>query len=66
MPIDFFRCILIGACLVLLVACGNKGALVMPQKPIDVPVQPLPPTEAKSQDDKEASQPAIAKPAQHR
>lgn len=38
------RLALIAACLLVLAACGNKGPLVLPQKPATVPAQdPLPP-----------------------
>ncbi|MFA0924152.1 LPS translocon maturation chaperone LptM [Xanthomonas fragariae] len=37
------RLALVGATFVLLVACGNKGPLVMPQKPVPVEAQPTPP-----------------------
>ena len=30
------------AVVLVLAACGNKGPLVMPQKPVDVPVTPAP------------------------
>ncbi len=30
------------ACAAALSSCGNKGPLVMPQKPVDVPVTPAP------------------------
>ncbi|USJ01902.1 lipoprotein [Xanthomonas prunicola] len=36
------RLALVGASLVLLAACGNKGPLVMPQKPVPVEAQPVP------------------------
>jgi len=32
-----------GAVLLVLSACGNKGPLVMPQKPVPVEVQPVAP-----------------------
>ena len=35
------RLALVGATLVLLAACGNKGPLVMPQKPVPVEAQPV-------------------------
>ncbi|MBB4598835.1 putative small lipoprotein YifL [Xanthomonas arboricola] len=35
------RLALIGATFVLLAACGNKGPLVMPQKPVPVEAQPV-------------------------
>ncbi len=54
-----------GVCLFILVACGNKGALVMPQKPVNVPVSPPLPVEATSQGDHGASQPAVSRPARH-
>ncbi|WP_372391972.1 lipoprotein [Xanthomonas sp. NCPPB 3582] len=38
----FVRLALVGASLVLLAACGNKGPLVMPQKPVPVEAQPVP------------------------
>ncbi|HVJ39581.1 MAG TPA: lipoprotein [Stenotrophomonas sp.] len=37
-----FRIALAGAGLLLLAACGNKGPLVMPQKPVPVEAQPVP------------------------
>lgn len=37
------RLALVGATFVLLAACGNKGPLVMPQKPVPVEAQPVPP-----------------------
>ncbi|AEQ94901.1 LPS translocon maturation chaperone LptM [Xanthomonas oryzae] len=36
------RLALVGATFVLLAACGNKGPLVMPQKPVPVEAQPVP------------------------
>ncbi|UXA50393.1 lipoprotein [Xanthomonas prunicola] len=36
------RLALVSASLVLLAACGNKGPLVMPQKPVPVEAQPVP------------------------
>lgn len=36
----FVRLALIGATFSLLTACGNKGPLVMPQKPVPVQAQP--------------------------
>ncbi|MFC7520173.1 lipoprotein [Xanthomonas populi] len=36
------RLALIGATFALLAACGNKGPLVMPQKPVPVEAQPVP------------------------
>jgi predicted small lipoprotein YifL len=65
-PIVFSRCILVGAALFVLTACGNKGALVMPQKPVNVPEQPLSLPKAKSQGDKGASPPPTAKPVRSR
>ncbi|MBB4132740.1 MULTISPECIES: lipoprotein [unclassified Xanthomonas] len=45
----FVRLALVGATFVLLAACGNKGPLVMPQKPVPVDAQPaLPPPDASS------------------
>ncbi|MCC4635480.1 MULTISPECIES: lipoprotein [Xanthomonas] len=35
------RLALVGATFVLLAACGNKGPLVMPQKPVPVEAQPV-------------------------
>ncbi|KQR11317.1 MULTISPECIES: LPS translocon maturation chaperone LptM [Xanthomonas] len=40
------RLALVGATFVLLAACGNKGPLVMPQKPVPVEAQPVPPDES--------------------
>lgn len=37
-----FRIAAAGAGLLLLAACGNKGPLVMPQKPVPVEAQPVP------------------------
>jgi len=37
-----FRIALAAAGLLLLAACGNKGPLVMPQKPVPVEAQPVP------------------------
>ncbi|MDG2526019.1 lipoprotein [Stenotrophomonas sp. HITSZ_GD] len=37
-----FRIAAAGAGLLLLAACGNKGPLVMPQKPVPVQAQPVP------------------------
>jgi len=39
-PRPFVRLALIGATFSLLAACGNKGPLVMPQKPVPVEAQP--------------------------
>ncbi|MCC4619138.1 lipoprotein [Xanthomonas cassavae CFBP 4642] len=36
------RLALVGATFVLLAGCGNKGPLVMPQKPVPVEAQPVP------------------------
>ncbi len=36
-----FRIALVGATFLLLAACGNKGPLVMPQKPVPVEAQPV-------------------------
>ena len=35
--LPFLMCL---ACAAVLSACGNKGPLVMPQKPVDVPATP--------------------------
>ena len=38
------RLVFIATCHLVLVACGNKGPLVLPQKPVPVPAEnPLPP-----------------------
>lgn len=37
--LPFLMCL---ACAAVLSACGNKGPLVMPQKPVDVPATPAP------------------------
>ena len=38
------RLVFIATCLFVLAACGNKGPLVLPQKPVPVPAEdPLPP-----------------------
>lgn len=37
-----FRIAVAAAGLFLLAACGNKGPLVMPQKPVPVEAQPVP------------------------
>ena len=37
--LPFLMCV---ACAAVLSACGNKGPLVMPQKPVDVPATPAP------------------------
>lgn len=43
--------------LALLAACGNKGPLVLPQKPVDVPTTPVEPSQ---QDDAPAATGAAA------
>lgn len=52
------RFIAVGAAFLAVAACGNKGPLVMPQKPVPVEVQPVqeaaPPA---TQDPHEATQP---------
>ncbi|PKV13227.1 LPS translocon maturation chaperone LptM [Xanthomonas prunicola] len=62
------RLALVGASLVLLAACGNKGPLVMPQKPVPVEAQPVPqpqpaeePTPAPEPVDSSAARPAPTK-----
>lgn len=44
--------------LALLAACGNKGPLVLPQKPVDVPATPVEPSP--KQDDAPAATGAAA------
>ena len=55
------------ALLLVLAACGNKGPLVMPQKPVPVQAQPVPQpdsgqTPAPTQDPAEATQPTDGTP----
>jgi len=56
----------IAVCLLMLSACGNKGPLVLPQKPDTVPTQdpssPTEPVDAASTDEVPAS---TAEPATH-
>lgn len=51
--LPFLMCV---ACAAVLSACGNKGPLVMPQKPVDVPATPA------SAQPAPATQPADAAP----
>ncbi len=63
----FIRIALAGATLLLLAACGNKGPLVMPQKPVPVEAQPVPEPDAvppKTQDEPAQPQPATQEPAE--
>ena len=50
------RLALVGATLVPLAACGNKGPLVMPQKPVPVEAQPVPPAPDAAQPQTEPEQ----------
>lgn len=54
------RLALVGATLVLLAACGNKGPLVMPQKPVPVEAQPVlqPPDAPQPLDESQTPAPA--------
>ncbi|MEA9751040.1 lipoprotein [Xanthomonas campestris pv. raphani] len=56
------RLALVGATLVLLAACGNKGPLVMPQKPVPVEAQPVlqPPDAPQSLDESQTPAPVPA------
>ncbi|HEY0334774.1 MAG TPA: lipoprotein [Stenotrophomonas sp.] len=45
----------VGAAFLVLAACGNKGPLVMPQKPVPVEVQPA--TPPATQEPADAAQP---------
>lgn len=40
MKSSFVRIALVGATFLAIAACGNKGPLVMPQKPVPVEAQP--------------------------
>jgi len=65
MSMTYFRTLriaLAAAALLALSACGNKGPLVMPQKPVPVQAQPVPQpgsgqTPAPTQTPAEAAQP---------
>ncbi|MEA9563503.1 MULTISPECIES: LPS translocon maturation chaperone LptM [Xanthomonas] len=52
------RLALVGATFVLLAACGNKGPLVMPQKPVPVEAQPVPQPDAPQPLDESTPAPA--------
>ena len=56
------RLALVGATLVLLAACGNKGPLVMPQKPVPVEAQPVlqPPDASQPLDESQTPAPVPA------
>ncbi|MEE7546935.1 sugar transporter [Xanthomonas sp. Kuri4-1] len=62
----YFRLALAGATLLMLAGCGNKGPLVMPQKPVPVEAQPVPepagPATQDPQTEPTTTEPAAASP----
>ena len=57
--LPIFRMALVAAGFLTLAACGNKGPLVMPQKPVPVQTQPTTETQpAQTEPADDASQPA--------